>query len=150
NEGDTYRWVTGESNNEFPYRTDRDPAGACGFERAATPPGGYWPLDLGKCDQPLPFTCAKPAWVDWRPNGHAYREAPAETTFDGAVASCTALGGHVLTVTSEVENMFSMRFPGIVWLYSRKADTDRDFHWFTGEPFVFRNFAPGEPDGAGP
>lgn len=84
--------------------------------------------------------------------GHCYTSYDSDlTTFSQALNACESAGGHLVTVTSEQENLFVqlVRNPSEnPWIGAVDDDNDLDavFDWITGEPFTYTNFAPGEPD----
>lgn len=69
-----------------------------------------------------------------------------------ASAHAQSLGGYLATITSEAENIFltAMTFNGQAYLESWIGLTDElvegTFVWLTGEPLIYTNWAPGEPN----
>jgi cysteine-rich repeat protein len=83
--------------------------------------------------------------------GHCFVAFAGDTTFAAAQAACVDVGGYLATVTSAGESavVTSVVGPGqSPWLGATDDEVDDDdvFVWVTGEPFTFKNFAPGEPD----
>lgn len=84
--------------------------------------------------------------------GHCYVSFDSELTdYPAASSACLSLDGHLVTVGSAPENAFAVQVINPAenpWIGAEDDDNDTDaiFNWVTGEPFVFANFAPGEPD----
>jgi hypothetical protein len=101
-------------------------------------------------------------------NGHYYEfiSAPAGITWSDASAGATALGGYLVTITSADENDFVFSLvdnsvdyvQGVTgggllrdlgpWLGGYRPDpgpASTGFAWVTGEPFVYTDWASGEP-----
>jgi hypothetical protein len=101
-------------------------------------------------------------------NGHWYERISTDTevTWDEADAAARAAGGHLVTVTSPAEAAWIQArlidghplCPSLegeahaIWLGLRQEtaaaeiDPAAGWSWVTGEPFVFSNWAEGEPD----
>jgi hypothetical protein len=95
-------------------------------------------------------------------NAHCYRavSVPALITWDAANAAAIAAGGHLATISSAGENTFvfelTVTLPGAwamdsvggnqgPWLGGRKMGFA--WTWVTGEPWVYTDWAAGEPSG---
>ncbi len=95
-------------------------------------------------------------------NGHCYRvvSVPNSITWDAASATATAAGGHLATISSAGENAFVFALSLMVtgawaldsvggdqgpWLGGRKIGST--WRWVTGEPWVYADWAGGEPSG---
>jgi hypothetical protein len=71
-----------------------------------------------------------------------------------AMDAATAAGGHLVTITSSAEQSFiesllisSSAPTGSYWMgLGRTAPNADAYAWTTGEPFAYKNFAPGEPN----
>jgi len=100
-------------------------------------------------------------------NGHSYEPVLALGGIDWetAQATCVAAGGYLATITSAAENEFVFDLvnddldfwiavphssnPNITywegpWLGGYRTN-DAVWHWVTGEPFIYSNWASGEP-----
>jgi hypothetical protein len=100
--------------------------------------------------------------VTWSENGHQYAVVPAEfVTWEEASLAVTGMFGprwYLATITSAQEQNFisSLALPGVeYWLGGFQpplmVPPDAEWTWVTNEPFVYRNWAPFEPnDIAGP
>ncbi len=92
-------------------------------------------------------------------NGHYYEvisnALPWQEASDTADATVFAgVTGHLATITSEAENTFiTSLLPGLagpVWIGGFQSpqaqEPAADWQWVTGEPFVYTNWGPGEPN----
>ncbi len=72
-------------------------------------------------------------------------------TWEMAALTCQRMGGHLVTLTSEAEHQFvwNMVYPEDVWLGATDVFKEGRFEWITGETFVYRSWAPGEPSNSG-
>ena len=95
------------------------------------------------------------AVFEW--NGHEYQIFDTNVTWQQAKAHCESLGGHLLTITSQLEqdeimNMLREVNPGFgyYWIGAR-VDSGGMIEWVTDEVFEkqFRNFAENHPNGSG-
>lgn len=80
-------------------------------------------------------------------NGHWYQRVELPMTWTDADAACRALGGHLATIDSAEENRWVHGWfaqTSVCWLGARRGD-DGLWHWVTGEPFTWTNWAEGEP-----
>ncbi len=86
-------------------------------------------------------------------NGHAYVHAESGQTWEEANATATAMGGHLVTIESAVENAavttaFVANNP--VWLGLNDTANEGTFVNSSGSPASYFNWLPGQPDnGAG-
>ena len=95
-------------------------------------------------------------------NGHYYELIAASVSWEtariaAAGASHLGLGGHLVTVTDAAENQFlTSAFTAdglhLHWLGGLQVGGSLDpvagWVWVTGEPFMFANWEPGEPNDA--
>ncbi len=100
--------------------------------------------------------------LTWSENGHQYAVVPAEfVTWEEASLAVEGMfgpGWHLATITSAQEQsvVSSLALPGVeYWLGGFQpalaVPPDGEWTWVTNEPFVYRNWAPFEPnDIAGP
>jgi hypothetical protein len=100
-------------------------------------------------------------------NGHFYEAVlvPSGIDWESAQTACVVAGGYLATTTSAAENEFVFDLvnddldfwiavphssnPNITywegpWLGGYRTN-DAIWHWVTGEPFMYFNWAPGEP-----
>ena len=85
---------------------------------------------------------------DATPPDHSYRVFYDSMDWETAKATCEAMGGHLVTITSAEENTFvtSLFVEGEKLWYGGYADTNRLWHWVTGEEFSYTNWYTGQPD----
>jgi len=80
-------------------------------------------------------------------NDHYYQRIDTPMTWVNSITYCETLGGYLATVTSESENQF---ITGLVSTDTYLAGNDEaiegEWVWITGEPWVYENFGPGEPN----
>ncbi|HEX4418160.1 MAG TPA: Ig-like domain-containing protein [Kofleriaceae bacterium] len=109
------------------------------------------------CEASCKLTCgsgtgAERATVD-PASGHCFAAYDGVThSYQDAAAMCTALGGHLATITSAGEDAaaFAAVRPGDQpWLGGDDLAVEGAFHWLTGEPFGYTHFAAGKPDNGG-
>lgn len=97
--------------------------------------------------------------VTWPVNGHDYQAIPITTsiTWQEARAAAEAMGGYLVTITSQAEQDFIVaNFPEVLsgrwWIGAYQTppvpetDPAADWHWVTGEPWGYTNWYPGEPN----
>ena len=117
----------------------------------------------------LPLLNSQSAWsqlVEWPVaeggNGHFYEviPAPGGITWDNASLAATERGGYLATITSAAENEFvfnladqdpTMWYGGFgPWLGgvqpAGSAEPAGGWSWVTGEPFIYQNWAPAQPN----
>jgi hypothetical protein len=90
-------------------------------------------------------------------NGHYYVIARHYSTWEKARAIAQSAGGYLATVTSQGEQDFiDAKVLGGTWTQSlplwiglTDEGSDNEFHWVTGEPLVYTNWHPGQPETAG-
>ena len=82
-------------------------------------------------------------------DGNAYKRYDESLLWSEAKTRCESMGGHLVTITSEEEQVF---VAGLVangskhqyWLGAN--DLSGSFQWVTGESFTFSKWADGQPD----
>ena len=85
-------------------------------------------------------------------NGHWYARIQSPLTWDHARTACEALGGYLITITSEAENSFGSMVDqsnGCFIGGSQPADAcepDCNWQWVTGEQWNYTNWQDGEPN----
>ena len=83
-------------------------------------------------------------------NGHSYYVEDAFNTWADAQANAQALGGNLVTINDASENAWILAnlltSSATYWIGLSDADVEGTFVWKTGEPLLFSNWAPGEPD----
>jgi hypothetical protein len=91
-------------------------------------------------------------------NGHWYRYDGETQSRSTAQARADAVHGHLVTITSPAEYAFlRVAFPAIAsnmfWMggYQTPGSCEPGcgWHWLTGEPWTYVNWAPGEPNNVG-
>ena len=92
--------------------------------------------------------------VKFNYNGHSYKLIDTGLTWNDAKAYCESLGGHLVTITSGMEQAFvqdlivSKGTKGYYWTGGVRNSAG-DFIWITGEEFSYSNWEHGQPDNAG-
>ena len=92
--------------------------------------------------------------VKFNYNGHNYKLIDTGLTWADAKTYCESLGGHLVTITSGVEQAFVQDLivnrgtKGYYWTGGIR-DSDGNFVWITGEKFSYSNWYNGEPTNAG-
>lgn len=83
------------------------------------------------------------------PTGCYYQFINEPCKWDEAVERCKAKGGYLACVTGQPEWEFVLELckHGNVWLGGTDKDKDGDWRWVTGEPFEFKCWGNGEPNG---
>jgi len=99
---------------------------------------------------------AGPIWEEY--NGHFYRKTPTLMLFDDAEAYAVSQGGHLVTINDAAEDQFlrdtlyTHEHIGI-GLYQPnpipEIEPDGGWEWVSGEPLIYLNWAPGEPNNLG-
>ncbi len=94
-----------------------------------------------------------PSAVQWRiedgGNGHYYARIDDGVLWPAANAAAEALGGHLATITSQLENdhIAAIATDGNVNVKHLGGIRDGDtWRWITGEPWSYTNWYPGEPN----
>jgi hypothetical protein len=87
-------------------------------------------------------------------NDHFYLLTPNTATWNGAEAQAAALGGHLVSITSQSEQDFVDRTflsddqrHRILWCGLNDVAGEGDFVWSNGDSLAFTNFSAGEPNG---
>jgi cysteine-rich repeat protein len=87
-------------------------------------------------------------------DGHCYVSFDTEqTTWANAQTACTAINGHLASITSAGEQTVVASVQNTLenpWIGATDAVVEGSFGWITAEPFVYNNFEPGQPDGGEP
>lgn len=102
----------------------------------------------------LPLT----QWAAPAGNDHFYRVFfdADHTQWTDSSAHAQSLGGYLATITSAAENIFltglTHTADGYVeaWIGLTDEAIEGTFVWVTGEPLIYTNWAPGEPNDAWP
>jgi hypothetical protein len=105
---------------------------------------------------------ANAAPIQWADNGHWYDVVWIEAglSWEDAAGMADASGGHLVTLTSEAENLFvwdHVLLPNLgdtlyksYWLGGYQndfsAEPDGGWAWVTGEDWIYENWHPGEPN----
>ena len=85
-------------------------------------------------------------------NGHYYKVFNDGLTWAQAKQRCEELGGHLVTITSQTEQLVVQELivaqgtKGYYWTGGVR-NTAGDFVWITGEAFTYSNWGNGEPNG---
>ena len=95
-----------------------------------------------------------PDAIKYEYNGHSYKIVDTGLTWTDAKTYCESLGGHLVTITSGVEQAFvqdliiSSGTKGYYWTGGVR-DSSGNFVWITGEKFSYTNWYKGEPNNGG-
>lgn len=83
--------------------------------------------------------------------GHCYLYFAAPLPHADAQTACLALGGHLVTSISAVENAVFAPLPGLLdaWAGGSDAAVEGTWTWVTGEVFAYTNWRSGEPNDGG-
>ncbi|HEY0481863.1 MAG TPA: Ig-like domain-containing protein [Kofleriaceae bacterium] len=109
------------------------------------------------CESSCKLTCgsgtgADRATVD-AASGHCFAAYDGvQHSYQAAAALCTAIGGHLPTITSASEDTAArgaVHAGDTPWLGAADVATEGTFGWITGEPFGYSHFHAGKPDNAG-
>jgi cysteine-rich repeat protein len=150
-----FEWITREAIPKLWWAPGepRVDVGRCALERPvaqlAEPAqllgGSLW--SAADCGRALPYVCERGGWAIRAATGHAYRLFPGAHPWPEADASCRRVGAHLATVSdSEEQDFVASQAAFGFWIGGTDARREGTFEWADGEPFVFRRFAPGEPD----
>ena len=86
-------------------------------------------------------------------SGHCFAAYDGvQHSYQQAAAMCTALGGHLPTITSASEDaaaFAAVRSGDAPWLGASDIAAEGAFSWVTGEAFGYSHFHAGKPDNAG-
>ena len=90
--------------------------------------------------------------IEW--NGHTYKIFSGLVNWDIAKKRCEQAGGYLVTINSKAEQDFIriqiMNHRGeAFWIGLEDTEKEGDWRWVTGEPLLFTNWGPNQPDNAG-
>jgi cysteine-rich repeat protein len=83
-------------------------------------------------------------------SGHCYARFDNPTAQESARGTCQSLGGHLVVVMDRAENDLVRTLftpPSGFWMGANDIATEGTFLWDDDEPFHFKNFREGEPNG---
>lgn len=94
---------------------------------------------------------AKATKQTYNANGHCYDRLPTAVYWLAAEAQCEALGGYLVTLTSQDENDFVYTnlihtAPDSGWGGATDVAQEGTWAWITGEAWGYTNWASGEPN----
>ncbi|MEB3293161.1 MAG: DUF4347 domain-containing protein, partial [Synechococcales bacterium] len=98
----------------------------------------------------IPGTTPPP--TDFTYNGGTYRLTAPNLTWDEAQAAARQAGGNLVTINDAAENNWVVQtFGGAegLWIGISDRATEGQFVWASGEPVIYTNWTPGEPNNAG-
>ena len=85
--------------------------------------------------------------------GHSYMHVQKPVCWHDAKELCEALGGHLLTISSQAEQNFiaeafggGPKQPPFIWLGATDERRERRWEWVTGEKWRFTSWHRGEPN----
>lgn len=140
-----YGWVTGERVLSARWGIQEPRLSPSDLDCAVQGEAGAWAA--ADCDERRGFVCERTGWTVSPRDAHAYRHFIERVTFHEADAACKAAGAHLVTFADATEQDFvGARFPGTVWIGAVVDEKTGQFGWSTGEPFTYKDFAPGEPN----
>jgi len=84
-------------------------------------------------------------------NGHSYEVINRSMNWEDARRYAEERGGYLATITSPGEQAFIKKLLErdgyrIIYFLGGFRDNHGEFQWLTGEPFVYTNWGPGEPN----
>lgn len=79
-------------------------------------------------------------------NGHWYLLLRPERSWHTAQEYCRGMGAHLVTISSEAENLFVYNIASYAWLGASDKNQEGVWLWVTGEPMTYVNWAEGEPN----
>ena len=83
-------------------------------------------------------------------NGHSYYYSNSAVNATTAIQNSIDLGGHLVSIGSQVENDFvDNRIGSSVWIGFTDTNTEGDFKWLSNEPVSYTNWNGAEPNNAG-
>jgi len=86
-------------------------------------------------------------------NGHQYYLLNSGLTWTQAEAEAQSMNAHLVTIRSMAENQWIFQtFDGAnkeLWIGLHEVGAEGNFVWSSGEPVVFTNWGPGEPNNMG-
>jgi hypothetical protein len=102
------------------------------------------------CPTVLPTTLPNHQFLGISPDGHTYFASIATLNWEQANAAAVALGGHLVSITSQAEQNF---LSGLIpngplsqfWIGLRYSPSLGQFKWTTGEPVVYTNWGLAQP-----
>ena len=81
--------------------------------------------------------------------GHCYSRYTAVVSWQDAKSQCESKDGHLVTISSasELAIVWDLAIPADdqVWIGASDLAAEGNWTWVTGEPFVYSNWAEGEP-----
>ena len=84
-------------------------------------------------------------------NGHTYSVIDKALDWYEAKGYCENLGGHLVTITSEDENVFVFNLVQdssceayYLWIGASDSDNEGEWKWITDETFVYTNWDSGQ------
>ena len=140
-----FGWVSGERVLSAHWAIQEPRLAPANLDCGVQGEAGAWAV--AACDERRCFVCERPGWAVAPRDGHAYHHFIERLTFAEADAACKARGAHLVTFSDATEQDFvGARFPGTVWIGAVADPGTGKYGWSTGEPFVYQDFAPGEPN----
>src|SRR5579862_4024442 len=81
--------------------------------------------------------------------GHDYSYFNTATNWAAANNNCSALGGHLVSITSAAENQFVYNLGGLTpaWIGFTDSVTEGTFLWVNGDAVTYTNWQAGYPNG---
>ena len=80
--------------------------------------------------------------------GHHYLFMPEKLSWQDAKKVCEGMDGHLVTITSKEENEFVFKLTSKkknTWIGCTDEQQEGTWEWVTGEKFLFKHWADGEP-----
>jgi basic membrane lipoprotein Med (substrate-binding protein (PBP1-ABC) superfamily)/fibronectin type 3 domain-containing protein len=77
---------------------------------------------------------------------HRYQRIETTMPWHEARDYCASLGGHLVTINSAEENAFVYSLSPSSWLGASDEAVEGVWTWVTGEPWIYTNWAPYEPN----
>lgn len=98
-------------------------------------------------------SCGK-GWIDWTDGSESscFFLITELLTWEAAENKCQQIGGHLISIDDNAEQAFIaglLRFEaadGSVWIGANCREEGAGYQWTDGEPFVYYNWFPDEPD----
>lgn len=82
-------------------------------------------------------------------NLHSYYRSTGSMTWTDAKQACINMGGHLVTIANSAEQTFVFNTWPSGWIGFNDEASEGTFVWVTGEPVLYTNWNPGEPNNAG-
>ena len=82
-------------------------------------------------------------------NGHSYYRSTGSMLWTDAKQACINMGGHLVTIANTAEQTFVFNTWPSGWIGFTDEAVEGSFVWVTGEPVLYTNWNPGEPNNAG-